>query len=321
LPEIGQKLLVTGISGFVGSNLCRVLLERGYEVAGLVLPGEDLGRLKGVLDAITVIEGDLSDLRSLAIAVERAEAAAVVHLAAESAPGRSFEAPVRFFRTNVLGTLNLLEAVRHSGRGKRFVFFSSAEVYGVVRPEELPLGETAPMRPANPYAASKAASHHHLIQYAMHYGLEAVEVRPFNMIGPGQDLGFVLPDFASQVAAIMGGRSEPRMMVGRLSDKRDFLDIRDAVNGVADIVERGRAGEVYHVCRGEAVEVGRLLELLLEAAGIEIEVVRDPARLRPAMIPIIYGSHEKLSALSGWQPRIPLAKTVKDTLAYWIEKA
>jgi GDP-4-dehydro-6-deoxy-D-mannose reductase len=319
-PSAANKLLLTGISGFVGSRLCRELLERGYEVTGLVLPHEDLGKLEGVLDNIQIVDGNLADPSSLLRALDRSAAASVIHLAAESAPGRSYKAPVRFYQTNVLGTLNLLEAIRQSGKGRRFLLFSSAEVYGIVKPEELPLKETSPLKPANPYAASKAANHYHLIQYAMHFGLEMIEVRPFNMIGPGQDLGFVLPDFASQVAEIVAGKREPRMQVGRLTDMRDFLDIHDAVQAIADLVDKGQGGEVYHVCRGEPVAVERLLELLLKAVVIEIEITQDPERLRPARNPVIFGSNDKLTALTGWRPQTPLEKTVRDTLAFWIDK-
>ena len=311
---------LTGISGFVGSELCRELLERGYRVIGLALAGEDLSRLDAVRDRIELITGDLADKNSLDSAVRDAGADLVVHLAAESAPAESFKHPLRFFRTNTLGTLNLLESVRHFGKGKRFVFLSSAEVYGAVETGALPLTEATPLRPVNPYAASKVAGHFHLVQYAMHFGLETVEVRPFNMIGPGQDLGFVLPDFASQVAAIVKGGKERSIRVGRLSDRRDFVDVRDAVRAVADIAEQGHSGEVYHVCRGEAVEIKRLLDILLEEAGTVIEVSQDPARLRPAKVPVLYGSHEKLTALNGWRPRIPLRETVRDTLAHWLSR-
>jgi len=320
LADNGSTYFLTGISGFVGSELCRELLERGRSVIGLVPAGEDLSRLAEVRDRVELITGDLSDKTGLDRAVRGAGADVVIHLAAESAPAKSFKEPLRFFRTNTLGTLNLLEAVRHHGRGKRFVFLSSAEVYGAVGTADLPLTEAAHLRPANPYAASKAASHHHLIQYAMHFGIETVEVRPFNMIGPGQDLGFVLPDFASQVAAIIRGGREPRVRVGRLSDRRDFVDVRDAVRAVADIAEMGGSGEVYHVCSGEAVEIKHLLDLLLEEAGAAIEVIQDPARLRPAKVPVLYGSHEKLTALCGWQRRIPLKETIKSTLAHWLSK-
>ena len=313
-------VLITGVSGFVGSYLCGELLRRGWDVAGLFLPGEDLSRLAPFRDRLLLIEGDLTDPDCARRALAESAAATVVHMAAESAPSKSFAQPLRFFEVNVLGTLHLLEAIRAGERRTRMVFLSSAEVYGIADEASLPLCEDAPLRPANPYAASKAAGHYHLRQYALNFGLEALEVRPFNMIGPGQDLGFVLPDFASQVAEAIAGRREPRMEVGRLSDKRDFLDVRDAAVALADLIDQGEPGEVYHLCGGKPVEVRMLLDLLLAEAGQDIEVKQDPARLRPSKMPVLWGSHVKLTALTGWRPRIPLGRTVRDTLDWWLAK-
>jgi len=315
-----HKVLITGVAGFLGSHLSIELLRRGSVVTGLVMPGEDVSRLASLCDQIELLTGDLTDLESLKQIVAESEADIIFHLAAESSPAKSYRRPLGFFRTNVLGTLNLLEALRYGGCRQRLVFLSSAEVYGAVDSSALPLDESAPLRPLNPYAASKAAGHYHLQQYAMHFGLPAVEIRPFNIIGPGQGLGFVLPDFASQVAEIIAGMREPRIEVGRLTDERDFLDVRDAASAIAELAEEGVLGEAYHVCSGSATAVQRLLDILIAEAGVEIEVVQDPSRLRPTRMPALWGSHEKLRVLTGWRPGIPLERTVHDTLKYWLEK-
>ena len=316
-----ETVLITGISGFVGSHLCEEFLRRGLKVKGLIPEGEDISNLAAAESEIRLLQGDLLDPAGLERIVEEAGADLIVHLAAESSPARSYLDPVISFEVNTLGTLHLLEAIRKAKRPRRFLLFTSAEVYGAADPAAMPLAESAPLRPLNPYAASKAACHYLGQQYAAHHGLPLVEVRPFNMIGPRQGRGFVLPDFASQVAVIVSGRAEPRIHVGRLSDRRDFLDVRDAVRAIAELAERGSDGEVYHVCSGVATPVRRLLDLLLEAAGVEIEVVRDPARLRPTATPILLGSNTKLTEQTGWGPTITLEDTVRDALEYWLGKS
>jgi GDP-4-dehydro-6-deoxy-D-mannose reductase len=332
MSAAGRKVLITGICGFVGSHLCEELLERGWSVAGLVLQakegcglkapdgrefGEGISNVEHLYDRVRLIPGDLLDPPGLRRALGEAGADYIVHLAAASAPAQSFARPEFFFEINALGTLNLLEAVRAQGGAEKVLLFTSAEVYGLLDAAALPVTESAPLAPRNPYAASKTACHYLGRQYALNFGLPIVEVRPFNMIGPRQALDFVLPDFASQVAEIIRGAREPVISVGRLSDRRDFTDVRDAVRAAAELLDKGTPGETYHICSGVPTPVRRILDLLLEAAGMKIKVVQDPARLRPAAMPVLYGSRDKLTALTGWEPTIPLEKTVQDVLGYW----
>jgi GDP-4-dehydro-6-deoxy-D-mannose reductase len=314
-----RTALLTGISGFVGTWLAGELQARGWRIAGLVPPEETIDREIRILQKSELVEGDLLNPASLTAALGQVKPDAVIHMAAESAPSRSARLPMHFFRVNVLGTQNLLEAVRTSAAGARAVLFTSSDVYGAVKPEDLPITEDSPLAPLNPYAASKAACHHMGRQYHLNFSLDLVEIRPFNMIGPRQKPGFVLPDWAQQVARIKRGNAEPVLNVGRLTDERDFVDVRDAVVAMADVTEGGMPGTVYHVCSGTGTRVERLLDLLLEASGGGIEVRQDPARLRPARTPVFYGSAERIRALSGWQPRISLEQSVRDTLDYWLE--
>lgn len=311
------KVLITGISGFVGSHLCCELLNRGWQLEGFIREDEDLSKLADVEKNIVFRYGDLTDPESVNNAIKDAVADAVVHLAAESSPAKSFQDPEWFFEINTLGTLHLFEAARHQKRPQRILLMSSAEVYGQVHPSTLPVTEEAPLRPLNPYAGSKAACHYAAQQYIHHYGLPIIELRPFNLVGPDQDQGFVLPDFASQVAEIINGRKGPVLRVGRLTDKRDFLDVRDAAGAIADLLLLGQTGEVYNICSGVACKVQHLLDLLLDEAGIEIEIRQDESRLRPGKTPVLQGSHRKLTDLTGWRPQISLEKSVKDVLEYW----
>jgi GDP-4-dehydro-6-deoxy-D-mannose reductase len=268
--------------------------------------------------ASELVTCDLLDQDALSSEIERISPSLIFHLAAMSAPGKSFARPVQFYDVNVNGTLNLLETARRAGEDMRLVIFSSSDIYGYVQPEELPLQESAELRPANPYAASKVAAHLLMEQYVRNFDINAVEARPFNMIGPGQSLGFVLPDFASQVAEIIRGNRSPVIKVGRLTDKRDFLDVRDAVRAMTDIGEFGKRGSAYNICSGTPRRLSTIIEVLISSTVQKITVEEDPERMRPTRMPIHFGSHAAVTALQGWQPTIPFEKTVADTLEYWL---
>jgi len=313
---MSKRLFITGIGGFVGKYLSQELCNRDFAITGMLAPGESL--TPGVAECCqSEVVADLLDISTLEMALREHKPEVIVHLAAASAPSKSFAAPRFFYDLNVRGTQQLMEAIRRHSPESRLVLFSSSEVYGYVTPEELPLRESSQLRPANPYAVTKVACHMHARQYALNFGLSITEVRPFNMIGPNQTLGFVLPDFASQVAEIIAGNLEPTIKVGRLSDQRDFLDIRDAVRAIADVVQYGHPGETYNICSGRSVSVSHLLDLLLENAAMKIHIEQDEARMRPSKMPTLYGCNSKVSALAGWSPQVPLQQTVAETLQYW----
>jgi GDP-4-dehydro-6-deoxy-D-mannose reductase len=309
---------ITGIGGFVGRYLSKQLKSAGFRIIGMLGPGEEVHPWVQE-SADSLLEADLLNSEKLQKTIEEVSADVIVHLAALSAPGKSFDNPLLYYSVNVNGTLNLLEAVRVTGRATRVVIYSSSDVYGYVQPDELPLTEKSRLKPANPYAASKVACHLIARQYEEHFHQEIVEIRPFNMIGPEQAKGFVVPDFASQVAEIVLGKSEPTIKVGRITDQRDFLDIRDAVRAMQDIIVHGRSGETYNICSGKARPVSDILELLKQSSEKDFTVEQDQSRIRPAKMPLLYGSHQKVSSLAGWKPEIPFNKTIEDCLQFWKE--
>jgi GDP-4-dehydro-6-deoxy-D-mannose reductase len=152
------------------------------------------------------------------------------------------------------------------------------------------------------------------------YGLPVVEARPFNHIGPRQSLGFVVPDFASQLAAISHRQQEPVISVGNLQAQRDFTDVRDVAAAYVALAEKGQPGETYLICSGQPVAIEELLRQLIDLAGLEIEVVHDPARMRPSDVPCLYGSFARIEAHTGWRPRIPVRKSLADVLAEWLAR-
>ncbi|MHB0913545.1 MAG: GDP-mannose 4,6-dehydratase [Armatimonadota bacterium] len=241
-------------------------------------------------------------------AVAAARPALVYHLAAESSVSGSLADPARVFQVNVMGTLNLLSALRDAPDLHAVVLASSGEVYG----GGAGLTEDAPFSPCSPYAASKACADLH----AGESSLPVVRLRLFNHIGPGQSERFVVSSLAKQIAEIEAGRIPPRLSVGNLAAVRDFTDVRDVARAYL-LAADCTPGEAYNVCSGRAVAVGEILEMLLAASDAEIEIAPDPERMRPADVPVLSGSSAKFTEATGWRPEIPLDRTLSDVLDYW----
>lgn len=305
-----MRALVTGASGFVGRYLVELLREGGVEVLAA----------GGPRDADTHFPIDILDVETLHAAFDLAQPDAVFHLAAQAFVPRSIEAPSETYETNVIGTANVLAALRawrdRSGRSARLVFVSSAEVYGAQPQSAMPIEESRAPNPANPYAASKAAGEAIVLGEVRSYGVDAVITRAFNHIGPAQNERFAVPSFASQLARIARG-GDPVLRVGNLDARRDFLDVRDVVAAYARLAAAGAAGEVYNVCSGSATSMREILGELIRIAHVPVEVRDDPARRRPSDVPVLYGSNEKLRAATGWSPRIPLHRTLQDAYEFF----
>lgn len=308
-----MRVFITGATGFAGSHLVDHLLESGYEIWALVHSASSHQALPGAVQTIT---GDLLAPDSLTEAVAAARPDVVYHLAGQAYPARSWQIPARTLHINTIGTVNLLEAVVAYGR-PRVVVVTSADVYGLVKPEEMPLTEAHRAAPRHPYGVSKFAAGQFVPLYWQRYELPVVEARPFNHIGPRQSLGFVVPDFASQLAAIKLGQQSPEMQVGNLEAERDFTDVRDVVRAYRLLAEDGRAGETYLICSGQPVSIHYLLTALADIADVPVEVAYDPARMRPSDVPTLYGSFDKLRRDTGWQPEIHLRQSLAEALADW----
>jgi GDP-4-dehydro-6-deoxy-D-mannose reductase len=302
-----MRALVTGATGFVGRYLVTTLRRSGVEVSACGGPHD---RYEEVLRL------DLADAQTIRYALETARPTVIFHLAAQTSVPDALRTPMETYEANVLGTARLSEAVRgySGGPPPRIVFTSSAEVYGRRGRDELPLRENLDLRPANPYAASKAAAEAILLAEAHSFGLDVVIARAFNHIGPGQDERFVVPSLAMQLARIDAG-APPQLLVGNLAAARDFLDVRDVVNAYIALARDGERGEIYNVCSGGAVSIRDILRELIAIAHVPVEVREDPARMRPADVPILVGSAEKLCARTGWQPQLTLVRSLRDIYA------
>ena len=310
------QALITGAGGFVGRHLCAYLLAHtDWEMLGTVYPQQV--EAQPPEPCLRLRHADLRDPEGVRALVDEVQPDYIFHLAAQSFVPASFSDPWDTLENNIRAELNLLEAVRRSGRDVRVLVVGSNEEYGAPRPEELPQTEDSPLRPNNPYAVSKIAQDFLGFQYYLAYGVPVVRVRPFNHTGPGQAPRFVVPAFASQIARVEAGLQEPVMQVGNLDVARDFTDVRDIVRAYYLAVTQGESGEVYNLASGQAQSVRGLLETLLSYSKTDIRVERDPARYRPVDVPVVYGSLEKFHYRTGWEPQIPFEQTLRDTLEYW----
>lgn len=304
-----MRVLVTGAAGFAGRHLVRALVRRGDAVFAGALEGHapDAGA-DAELHAARWLVMDVTDASSLSAAVSASRPDAVIHLAAQSSVGASYDDAMGTWEANATGTLRLLHAV---GAAARVLFVSSAEVYGAVPAAQQPIREDRPLRPSNPYAASKAAAEMAAVAAALSGAADAVVARSFNHTGPGQDERFVLPAFARQLAAAEEGDGVLR--VGNLEARRDFLDVRDVVLAYLALIDHGVRGEAYNVASGSAVRLRDVLDEMIEIRGVPVRVEADPARMRPLDVPMLCGDSSRLRAL-GWEPRISLRETLVDLL-------
>lgn len=314
-----MRALITGISGFVGSHLAEYLLEHtDWQVAGTVYgPEENIAHCR---DRLELYPAELSELETVISIMERAKPDYIFHLAAQPLVSLSHLDPWETLANNIRLQLNVLEAMVRLGLTARVLVVGSSEEYGLVYPDELPVREANPLRPTSPYAVSKVAQDMLGLQYHLSHNLYTVRVRPFNHIGPRQRLGFVAPDFAKQIAEAEAGLQEPIIKVGNLEPQRDFSDVRDVVRGYHAALTKGEPGEVYNLGSEQAHSIGELLDILLSMASVPLQVVQDPACLRPAEVPVMVSDCSKLRARTGWRTTIPFEKSLQDVLNYWRER-
>ena len=312
-----MRVLVTGVSGFVGGHLAEHLAGEGDLVVGLSASGRWPGELAHLAGRVRIEACDLADAEAgLADLVARKQPEVIYHLAAQANPQASLADPHGTWALNLGGALNLLEAVKTSGRKPRVVLVGSGVCYGNPPPERMPVAEDCPLRPNNPYSASKAAADLLGIQHYLAHGTDVVMVRPFNHAGPRQSATYVLSALARQVAEVEAG-IKSRVEVGNLDVVRDFTDVRDVVRGYRLLAERGAAGEVYNLGSGRGTRLADALELLTVQARAPIEVYVDPARVRPVDQPLLVADPSKLCAATAWEPQYSIAQTMADMLQYW----
>jgi GDP-4-dehydro-6-deoxy-D-mannose reductase len=295
-----KRLFITGLSGFVGQHI----------QSRLALPDSSWE----LLPAATPY--DLTDAGSL-VDLWPQVPDAVIHLAGQTFVPEAFRDPARTLDINLLGTLNLLQALKARGFAGTFLYVSSGDVYGQVGESALPITELQPPCPRNPYAVSKLSAEFLSLQWGMSEQWPVLVARPFNHIGTGQKDSFVIASAARQISRIKQGLQAPQLEVGDIDVSRDFLDVGDVISAYFALLEKGQPGQVYNICSGREQTIRSLIEQLADLAEVELQLVQDPARMRRADQRRVCGSHAKLATATGWAPDITTQQSLRAILSDW----
>ena len=313
-----MRVLITGITGFAGSHLADLCLARkNVELFGIIRWRSRTENIEHIWDKVKLIECDLRDATSTRDAIEEIRPEYIFHLAAQSFVPTSWNAPTESLVTNIIGQLNVFEAVRKIKLACRIQIACSSEEYGMVYAGEIPIRETNPLRPLSPYAVSKVGQDMLGYQYYMSYKMDVVRTRGFNHTGPRRPAIFVCSDFAKQIVDIERGLREPVIRVGNLEARRDFTDVRDIARAYWLALEKGKPGEVYNLCSGTSYRIREVLDMLLALSGVRVDVKQEASRLRPSDVPHLEGDNGKFGADTGWKPEIPFERTLRDLLDFW----
>ena len=307
-----MKALIIGGAGFVGAYLIRELSSAGAEVHATCLPFEKISEKCGVHTL------EIMNMEDISALLDELAPDVVYHLAAQSSVAVSWKKPQLTAQINVVGSINVLEAVRSAAKKDiRVIMIGTGEEYGFIREGACPLSEDEPLNPGNIYAATKSCQEMISRIYVRAYKMDIVMVRAFNHSGPEQSDIFVISDFCKQIAEIEKGIREPEMAVGNLSAMRDFTDVRDVVRAYRLLADKGVAGRVYNIGRGKAVEIQFILDTALSFSEKDITVKQDPARMRASDIPLIEPDVSRIFEDTGWKAEISMEKTIRDTLDWW----
>ncbi len=315
-----MKVLITGITGFAGSHLAEYLLahHKEVEIYGTRRWRSPMTNLDpDVARKIHFHECDLRDSSNVLQLLDTIRPDRIVHLAAQSFVQTSWTAPNETLTSNVIGQLNILEAVKKLGIRPRIQIAGSSEEYGLVHENELPIKETNPLRPLSPYAVSKVAQDLLGIQYFYSYKIPVIVTRGFNHTGPRRGEVFAESSFAKQIAAAEIGLHPPVIEVGNLSAKRDYTDVRDMVRAYWLALEHGEAGQTYNISSGKIYSIREVLDLLLNFSTTKMKIEQRPDRMRPSDVPVLLGDNQKFCKVSRWEPVIPFPKTLEDLLSFW----
>jgi GDPmannose 4,6-dehydratase/GDP-4-dehydro-6-deoxy-D-mannose reductase len=317
-----MRILITGITGMVGSHLADYILENHpeHEIYGLVRWRSPMDNVRHLGSQVSYVRGDLRDLASLIEAMRSSKPDWIFHLAAQSFVPFSYIAPAETLETNIIGTTNLLDAMRITGSKAKIHVCSSSEVYGQVRKGEVPIKESNPFRPSSPYAVSKVGQDMIALQYFTSYKIKTIRTRMFTHTGPRRGDVFAESAFAKQIAEIEAGVGSNPVKVGNLDSVRTLADVRDAVRAYWLLLEKCPPGEVYNIGGDHSMTIGDVLEMLKGMSTCKIDHVVDPALLRASDVTLQIPDSSRFRAVTGWKPRISTEKTLGDLLNYHRER-
>ena len=335
-----MRILITGITGFVGSHLAEWLYsQRGIEIFGTYRRRSRLDNIEHLLPdcnmieagvanvnticealapgKINLINADLTDAFSVRKVIGAVRPDRIFHLAAQSFVPGSWNAPAETLQTNTVSQLNLFEAVLEAGLDPLIQIAGSSEEYGMVYPDEVPMTERNPLRPLSPYAVSKVTQEMLAYQYFHSYGVRSVVSRGFNHTGPRRGSNFAESTFALQVARIEAGQQAPVIHVGDLTSSRDYTDVRDMIQAYWLLLEHCTPGEVYNIGTGVTHSMQEVLDTYLSMSHVRVEVRPDPTRMRPSDVKLLWADASKFRRATGWEPRVPFQQTLRDLLEHW----
>lgn len=313
------NILITGVTGFTGSHMVEHLLNSDKK---LNIYGTIRGRCKQtqfidhLKDKLTLLECDLTDYNSIIATLDDSQPDVIFHLGAQSFVPTSWRAPQETFNSNVLGTINLLEAVRQSSLSPKTLIAGSSEEYGYVEKDELPIKETNPLRPLSPYAVSKVAQDLLGYQYFKNYGMKIIRTRAFNLIGPKSGEKIVSANFAKQISNMKKDFEKP-LIVGDLSSIRDFNDVRDVVKAYWLAMNKCDFGEVYNIATGVGHTISEIVEIYSRISPVKFAIKQDKSKLRPTDVNVLIGDSTKFREKTDWKPQISFEQSLKDVLEYW----
>lgn len=312
-----MNILVTGAGGFVGKHLTALLLRHGHHVSAMGLGDSDFLRERQV----PCYETDILDAAGVKVCMAEVRPDAVIHLAAVANVPFSWEHPGQTVDVNIRGTVNVFLALQQVNPKAKFLSVGSSDEYGLAAKSGNPLTEDTPCQPQNPYSISKYSAEQLVLQLGRARGMNVICTRSFNHFGPGQRKGFVVSDFASQIAAIEKGQQEPVLQVGDLSAIRDFTYVDDVVAAYAALVEQGVSSGIYNICSGISHTMEDVLDALREMSAVDIEIRKDPHRLRPSEVPLFIGDPRKIFAATHWKPQIDFLDGLFMVLDDWRHRA
>ncbi len=313
-----KKILITGITGFVGSHLAEYILNLNQDnkIYGITRWRSPKENLCNIINKVELLEGNLLDLSSLIRIINTVKPDIIFHLAAQSYVQSSFTSPIETFDVNVIGTVNLLEAIRLTKQDPIVHICSSSEVYGQVSPEYVPIKESCPLCPASPYAASKVGEDMVALQYFLSYGIKTIRTRAFTHTGARRGDAFAMSSFAKQIAAIELDLNDV-LRVGNLESVRTFCDVRDMVRAYWLLVNLCKPGEVYNIGGDRTMTIREALDKLLSLSNIEIPIMVDKKRLRASDVTLQIPCVDKFKKETFWEPIILIEQTLEDLLKYW----